>query len=330
MRLEQKHWRLLRRLTLIAFFALVSWLLVSRAKSIEWDKVLQSLHHFQPQTIALASAAALASYLVYSCVDLFARAYTGKAIPRVLSMAIAFVSYAFNLNLGSLVGSIGFRYRLYSRFGVAPELIGRIVGLSLVTNWSGYFLVAGIAFLLRFVELPEGWHLGTVGLQFCGGGLLLTISAYVAMCAFSKRRSWTIRGSELTLPSVRMAFAQIVLSSVNWLLIAAVLFVLFERRIDYPTVLAVFLLSSIAGAATHIPAGLGVTEAVFLSLLGTRMPHHELLAAIFAYRGIYYLGPLVLGFFLYLLLEARARRIRVSDLPVAEAPAVDARTITQH
>jgi hypothetical protein len=314
---EHRYGPLLRRLVVLVFFGLVAALLVSRARTIEWSKVLQSLRHFELSTLLFAAAIALASYLVYSCVDLFARAYTGKAIPRLLSMAIAFVSYAFNLNLGSLVGSIGFRYRLYSRFGVQPQLIGRIVGLSLVTNWSGYFLVAGLAFLLRFVRLPAHWELGTLGLQIGGALLLLTIIGYVALCAFSTRRRWTIRNTELSLPSAGTALAQIGLSSLNWLLIGAVLFVLFERRLDYPTVLAVFLLSSIAGAATHIPAGLGVTEAVFISLLGSRMPHHELLAAILAYRGIYYLGPLILASLLYVGLEARARRIGLSDLPDA-------------
>ena len=35
-------------------------------------------------------------------------------------MAVNFVSYAFNLCIGSLVGGVGFRYRLYSRLGLAP------------------------------------------------------------------------------------------------------------------------------------------------------------------------------------------------------------------
>ena len=32
-------------------------------------------------------------------------------------MTVTFVSYVFNLNLGSLVGGVAFRYRLYSRLG---------------------------------------------------------------------------------------------------------------------------------------------------------------------------------------------------------------------
>ena len=307
MKLKPGRWTLLRRIGVCAFFILIAALLASQARTIEWSKVLVSLRRFEAGTLWLAALAAAASYCVYSCVDLFARAYTGKNIPRLLSMAIAVVSYSFNLNLGSLVGSVGLRYRLYSRFGVKPELIGRIVGLSLVTNWSGYFLVAGIAFSFRFVRLPPGFDLGTLGMQWAGLALLTILAAYVGACAFSRRRTWRIRNTEIGLPSARLVLAQIALSSLNWLLMATVIYVLLSGRIDFAAVLAVFLLSCIVGAATHVPAGLGILEAVFIGVLGGRIQHHELLAALLAYRGIYFLAPLVLASALYFWLEARPR-----------------------
>jgi uncharacterized membrane protein YbhN (UPF0104 family) len=64
----------------------------------------------------------------------------------------------------------------------------------------------------------------------------------------------------------------------------------------------------VAGVVTHIPAGLGVLEAVFLSLLGGAHPVNELLAALLAYRAVYYLGPLVIAGVAYLALELAARR----------------------
>jgi uncharacterized membrane protein YbhN (UPF0104 family) len=70
-------------------------------------------------------------------------------------------------------------------------------------------------------------------------------------------------------------------------------------------VLATLLVAAIAGVLTHVPAGLGVLEAVFVALLSTRMPATELLAALLAYRGIYYLAPLAIAAVVYLVLEAR-------------------------
>ncbi len=49
-------------------------------------------------------------------------------------------------------------------------------------------------------------------------------------------------------------------------------------------------------------------EAVFIALLGRQLPHGEILAALLAYRVIYYLVPLGLATAWHLRLEAQARR----------------------
>ena len=53
-------------------------------------------------------------------------------------------SYAFTLNLGLLVGGVGVRYRLYARRGVDAGTIGQVVGTSVLTNWVGYLLLAAV------------------------------------------------------------------------------------------------------------------------------------------------------------------------------------------
>ena len=60
-------------------------------------------------------------------------------------------------------------------------------------------------------------------------------------------------------------------------------------------VLAVLLLAAVAGAVSHVPGGLGVLEAVFIAALGSQVPRPELLAALLAYRCVYYLLPPELG-----------------------------------
>jgi uncharacterized membrane protein YbhN (UPF0104 family) len=104
-----------------------------------------------------------------------------------------------------------------------------------------------------------------------------------------------------------MALIQLALSTLNWLTIAAVIHALLLQALPYPTVLGVLLVAAIAGVVTHIPAGLGVIEAVFIALAGGIVPRGELLAALLAYRALYYLAPLAVAIVVYLLLEARAR-----------------------
>jgi hypothetical protein len=105
-----------------------------------------------------------------------------------------------------------------------------------------------------------------------------------------------------------MALLQLSMSSANWLLIAGVMFTLLEQKIAYPAVLGVLLVAAIAGVITHVPAGLGVLEAVFLALLSHHLSKTELLAALLTYRAIYYLVPLACATLLYLLMEGVASR----------------------
>ena len=147
-------------------------------------------------------------------------------------------------------------------------------------------------------------------LQTTGMTLLLAAATYVALCALSTRREWSFRGHALRLPSGRIAALQLILSAMNWMSIGSVMWVLLQHRVDYPSVLGVLLIAAVAGVIAHVPAGLGVLEAVFIALLSGRVPQGELLAALLAYRAMYYLAPLALALGLFIKLEVGAKRTR--------------------
>jgi len=73
----------------------------------------------------------------------------------------------------------------------------------------------------------------------------------------------------------------------------------------------VLLVSSIAGVIVHIPAGIGVLEAVFIAMLsGEEISRGAIIAALLAYRALYYFLPLLLATIGYLILESRAKHLR--------------------
>lgn len=300
-------WPWAKRLVTLAFFLLVAYLLTTYARTVEWDQVLSTVRQRPLSSLLLACLLAALSYALYSCFDLLGRHATGHRLKTVQVMTINFICYAFNLNLGALVGGVAFRYRLYSRFGLDAETVTRILMMSMLTNWSGYLLLSGPAFLLSPVLLPEDWKIGTAGIRILGCVLSAIAVAYLALCAFSRRRAWSIKGYEISLPTVRIALLQLAISSVNWLVIATTIHVLLEQKLAFPLVLSVLLIAAIAGVITHVPAGLGVLEAVFVALLSDRLPTHVILAALLTYRAIYYIGPLVVAALVYLVIEARMR-----------------------
>ena len=301
-------WPMLRRLLLAAFLVAVAVLLWRQAREVDWPAVRQAFAAMPWWVLATAAALAATSYAVYSSYDLLARRQVGHSLRTGSVLAVTFVSYAFNLNMGALVGGAGFRFRLYSQRGLRAGQISRVLAFSLLTNWSGYCVLLGIVLLGRLVPLPEGWELGAIATRWLGLGLLALPLAWLGLCAFSPRRSLSLRGRELSLPSLPMALLQVTLSMANWALIGAILWLLLGREAGYPMVLGVLLLAAIAGAIAHIPAGLGVLEAVFVLSLGDLLGKPAIIAALLAYRAIYYLAPLLLAAVVYLVLELRARR----------------------
>lgn len=305
---KRSRWRLAGQVLTVAFVALVAWLIAGRVKTINWEQVGETLLALDAWTLAGALLLAATSYALYCGFELLGRAYTGHGVPRPRVAAIAFVSYAFNLNLGAWVGGIGFRYRLYSRNGLKPGMIARILGMSLATNWLGYCVLAGAAFLLGFAPVPENWKVGEHGLRLAGLGMIGVALAYFSACAWSRRRTLHFGETHVPLPPLSMAVAQLGLSGMNWTAMALLVFVLLGGVVPLEQVLAVLLLAAIAGVITHIPAGLGVIEAVFLALLGAQVEDGPLLGALVAYRGIYYLLPALIAVGVYLALEGQARR----------------------
>ena len=305
---RRHRWAVVRRAAFGALLLAVAVLLVRHAREVDWPAVAAALRDYAPATLLLAGMAALGSHALYGCYDLVARSHLRLPLPPLRVFAIACVSYAFNLNLGALVGGVAVRFRLYARQGLAADTIAQVVALSMVSNWLGYMLLFGIVWLVWPLPLPEGWRLDAGTLRLLGVLPLLAALGYLLWCARRGRRVWQLGRWRLPLPSGRVAVLQLGVSGANWMLIAGVLTVLLPAGLGYTTVLGVLLLAAVAGVLAHVPAGLGVIEAVFIALLSSRVPLPQLLAALLAYRALYYFVPLGLALAGYVALEWQARR----------------------
>ncbi|WDM57179.1 lysylphosphatidylglycerol synthase domain-containing protein [Pseudomonas sp. NEEL19] len=302
-----------KRVLTVAFLILIPVLLYQLARNLDWNEVRQSLLAYKPGTLVVGLAIAVCSYLTFASYDLLARAYTGHQLPARQVLPVAFVCYAFNLNFTTWVGGVALRYRLYGRLGLDTPTITRILTLGLLTNWMGYMLLAGSVFALGLVELPGNWAVGTTGLRLIGALLLAITAAYLLACGLAKKRTWRWREHEVTLPTLRLALCQVALGASNWALMALLIYWLLPGDAFYPAILGILLISCVAGVVAHIPAGLGVLEAVFLALLHGQMAQGTLVAALLGYRTLYYLIPLVIAIVTYLVLEKRAKVMRQRD-----------------
>ena len=304
----QAAWPRIRRWAVPVFGLLVLGLLLSRAHQIDWAGAWAALKRYPLQLLVAAWAVATLSHALYGCFDLIGRGHVRHRVARWRTWAIAVSSYAFNLNLGSLVGGVAMRARLYARAGLDETTVAQVVGLSLATNWLGYGLLAGSLFAAGVISLPTKAFLPDWTLRAVGVLMLLLAAGYVLACAKWRGREWHFRGRRLQLPSPGRAIAQLLFSAANWALMGAVMYLLLGERLPYGQTLAVLMAASVVGVVTPIPAGLGVLEAVYLTLLSGRLGSGTVMGAVLAYRALYYLLPLAGGIGLYLLLERYASK----------------------
>lgn len=299
-------WPRVRRWALPIFGLVVLGLLASHAHKIDWAGAWQALKRYPPLLLLGVLGLAALSHSLYGCFDLIGRAHTRHALPAWRSWMIAVTSYAFNLNLGSLVGGVALRARLYTSAGLHEASVAQIVGVSLATNWLGYGLLAGGLFAAGVVTPPRQTHLGNETFRALGVVLMLLAVAYVAACALLQKHEWHWRGKRVCLPSARLALLQLSLSCANWALMGAAMYVLLGQKVEYGHVLGVLMAASIVGVMTPIPAGLGVLEAVYLALLSGSVRQGTLMGAVLAYRALYYVVPLLTGLAMYAFLERYA------------------------
>lgn len=311
-------WRWLKRGMALFCFIMVPALLFMLIRNLDWQEVKHALGSYKASTLLIGAGITLASYLVFASYDLLSKRYTGHAVPATKVLPLAFVCYAFNLNLSSWVGGIALRYRLYGKLGLHAATITQILTLGLITNWLGYLMIGGAVFAMGYPNLPEGMKIGATGLRLIGTAMVLVGVAYLLACAFAKKRTWQIRGNEITLPTFRFALLQAATGALNWALMGSLIFLLLPAKASYFEVLAILLISSIAGVITHIPAGLGVLETIFITLLQGEYSKGALLAALIGYRALYFLLPLAISCVMYLVLEQRTRRAAGEPAPEAE------------
>jgi glycosyltransferase 2 family protein len=309
-----KRWgkKLLPILTFF-FFGLVAWLLYHSLAQIEWDRVQHALWNVSWQVLAAAAGMVMVNYAILASYDYLAlRHLKVPLMPYPKVFLSAFICYALTLNVGAFVGGLGFRYRIYSGWKVARSKIPLIIFFSTLTNWLGYTFLLGIVFITRTGTMDELLPIPPLLIQALGVIACLAVLTYIVFCA--KQSVIRVKNHKFHLPRPKTALLQLLLSCCQWTLLAAIiqyLLISLNAQVEYSQVLVTLLFAAIAGVITHIPAGLGVIETVFLRM---QLDVHksDLFVALICYRAVYYILPLLLAIPSYFSLEIYQKKNRTS------------------
>jgi uncharacterized membrane protein YbhN (UPF0104 family) len=289
----------------VLLFAGAVFVLHSELREHSLNEILSELRRFPRVRLLLAVAATVLGYLAFAGYDAVSLAYLGRRLPFYRVAYAAFLGYAFANSLPlSVVTGASVRYRLYSHWGIGRGQAARVITLNTVTYLVGLLGTAGVAFAVQPVLVPGFLRLPLHTARPLGIFCLLLVSAYLA---WSTRSGGALRiwRWDLPRPTFRRALAQIAVSSADWVLSGAALYVLLPRLVPFHVFFAVFLLGQIAALVAQVPAGLGVFEAVMLWCLSPAIRAPTMLVALAGYRIVYFLLPLVLATAVWGVHEAR-------------------------
>ena len=301
-------------LVTVTIILVALWFLHRELAGISLAAILSHIRSVPTWSLIAASGFAVCSYAVLTGYDAVALRYLGRDIPYRQSALTSFMAFAVGHNVGvaSLSGG-SIRYRMYTLAGLNASEVARLIVFISSTFGIGASALLGISLLLMPATQTAILRLPAPVAQVAGYVLLSVPFLYVAltMLRVSPVRfgNWSI-----SIPSTRIAVAQVGIAAADIMFAAATLFVLLEPQlhIGFLSFLGIFMLALGAGVVSNVPGGIGVFEAVLVAAL----PHVELpalLGTIIIYRLIYYVGPLILALLLLVGHESRRQGRKLTE-----------------
>ena len=289
--------RFLQNLALVlvaSLFAVALWILHRELAAFHYHDVIRHVNELSPRRVGAAVLLTVMNYVVLTGYDWLAFRYIRHPL-RYGKIALAsFIGYAVSHNVGvAVLSGASVRFRFYSAWGLSAVEISKVVAFCGLTFWLGLLTLGGVVFLVEPVQIPALLHLPLTSIQPVGGLFLAASLAYL-LWTVRRKTPLKIREWDFALPTPRVAVAQLVWSSVDWVLAGSVLYALLpaEASGSFAAFLGVYLLAQLSGVVSHIPGGLGVFETVVVLFLSPAVPTASLVASLVTYRLIYYLLPL--------------------------------------
>jgi phosphatidylglycerol lysyltransferase len=294
----------------LVLFGLSIWAISGEFKKYSFQEIASNIGAIPNSALGLATLLTVLNYVFLTGYDTLAVQYVRQPLPYRKTALVAVISYAISNSVGlALLSGSAIRYRLYSKWGLSPGKIAQIIAFCNFSFWVGLFAVGGISFAIEPLSVPGILHLPFKTVHPLGILFLASLAAYLFVVSV-RRRSFKFRGFVLPHVPLKLSLAQIFVTSCDWILAAAVFYVLLpsHANLNFFIFFGSYLLAQVAGIVSNVPGGLGVFGTVLLLLLSPPVPSNQLLGALIVYRLIYYFAPLAVGLVLFGLYELQQRR----------------------
>ena len=300
----------------LLIFGLAIWILHKEFSQYHIKDVFTALSEIGSQKLAAALILTLLNYLLLGGYEILGFRYINRPVKYKKIILTSFITYALTNNIGfSPIFGTTSRYHLYSSMELPLVDLANLVIFSSLTFFLGLLCVAGITFIVEPMNIPKVLHLPFTS-SYSLGIIFLAIIGIYLIWSLSRKGSFKIKNWSFEPPPFTIAIPQIILSSLDWILAGAVLYILLPNSfiITYPVFLASFLFAQTIGFISQSPGGLGVFEATLVTLAPASVSSPHLLASLLSFRIIYYLFPLIVATILLGLREIFRGQRKVKEI----------------
>ncbi|MCM1323517.1 MAG: lysylphosphatidylglycerol synthase domain-containing protein [Acetobacter sp.] len=281
----------------VFFFILAAYMIYRQLSKYSLEELKEALLSIPRSNLLYALTASFVGYIALSTYDYLALKYIKKKLAVWKWVLTGFVGFSVSNNAGHAIVSGGaVRYRFYSRWGISPANIVKMV------TFSGFTYLVACFFLIivGYVLTPE---------HAFGGNDSTKMSTFVTMvlsvigiliylwASIYYKKDFVIKGVDFKMPNLKLALEQIFIGSIDIVMASLVLYsvLICFVEIDFVTFMGAFIIAQVLGVYSQVPGGLGVFELVFSNILPGQDNQAILFGALIAYRIIYYLLPLILS-----------------------------------
>lgn len=315
-----RGWRALntrpvRRALAVGFFALGVWLVWRQLQTLSWPDFRHALATTAPWQLGASIALTAGSYACLAGTEWLALRVLGHDLGYRDAAMVAAPAYALTNSAGfSPATGTAFRLQLYGQRGLNAKAAAAVALTAGAAVTASGPVTAGLAMLLDPGRVSAAARAPAVGAVVLG--VVLIAPAALWFVAFTRRAPRWLGGRRRTQLSWRARAAGLACGVGDWLFSCAALFVLLPHPTPglLPGYLVAYVAGSLLSAATGVPGGIGVFEAIVLTLATRFSQVHETAAALLLYRGIYSLGPLAIWSAVWLV-RRRGRVTRLARKP---------------
>lgn len=262
--------------------------------TLTWADVQTALSSMPAARLGIAASLVAVSYVWLSNYDRIGLWASSKVAKQRRIVTTSFVAYAVSKTFGFPAFTSGLvRLHRYRHIGFSVADLARFLVMTSSTVWLGFSLLMGSLLMVAPTSLLP---IDDTTQRVLGTGLVALGVAWVALASKGlgvvRVKQWHFK-----MPTARVAMAQLVVGSVDWILMSSVLWMLLpvSAGASLQEVALALGAAQIVAVLARVPGGAGVVEATLLMLFKDRVDTASLAASLVAFRVLYFLAPLALA-----------------------------------